>query len=86
MSKQVKITWRFDNEVITEEVTQLNRREAESAKEQDTVIPIMTGKGISTMANTSLNPADLVMFEDEEGVFALPTEQIIIIQPVEEAS
>ena len=79
MSKKVNLTWKFGSETITEEVTQHDGK-----VETDERIPVMTSEGINTVTNSKLDKSDLVVFEDEEGIFALPPEQIIVIRPVDE--
>lgn len=84
MSKQVKLTWTQDHEVTTEIVTQLDKNEPTF----DPPIPIITDEGLGHSVSSRSDMKGVVVFEDEDGLFALPNEQIVIVQPIdiEEAS
>jgi hypothetical protein len=82
MSKNVKLTWKQDNEVNTEIVTQIDKNEAKF----DPPIPIITDEGLGHSVNSREDLKGVVVFEDGDEIFALPKEQIVIIQDIEEAS
>jgi hypothetical protein len=82
MSKEVKLTWVNYHETTTEIVTQLE----DSELTFDNPIPIITDEGLGHNVSSPSDLEGVVVFEDADEIFAVPEEQIVIIQDIEEAS